>query len=85
MMLARCTPELLKKSTRLEGEIYGLLNKFENEHINRINRGDCRPQVGILYLELLSEIRKVSRHLANIAERSDAFYHAEREHAQKAG
>lgn len=73
-MLARCTPELLKKSTQLEGEIYGLLNKFENEHINRINRGDCRPQVGILYLELLSEIRKISRHLFNINERSEMFY-----------
>lgn len=73
-MLAHCTPELLKKSTQLEGEIYGLLNKFENEHINRINRGDCRPQVGILYLELLSEIRKISRHLFNINERSEMFY-----------
>ena len=74
MMLAHCTPELLKKSAHLEVEIYDLLNNFEREHINRINRGDCRPQVGILYLELLSEIRKISRHLFNINERSEMFY-----------
>ena len=74
MMLAHCTPELMKKSNHLETEIYDLLNKFEREHINRINRGDCRPQVGILYLELLSEIRKISRHLFNINERSEMFY-----------
>ena len=73
-MLARCTPEQQKKSNQLENEIYNLLDKFEHEHINRINRGDCRPQVGILYLELLSEIRKISRHLFNINERSGMFY-----------
>ena len=74
LMLAHCTPELLKKSAHLEVEVYDLLNKFEREHITRINRGDCRPQVGILYLELLSEIRKISRHLFNINERSEMFY-----------
>jgi hypothetical protein len=68
------TPEMLKKSEEIEFDMYNLLNKFETEHIARINRGDCRPQVGILYLELLAEIRKISRHLFNINERSQMFY-----------
>lgn len=73
-MLTRCTSQLLQKSAKLHAEISILLNNFETEHIARINRGDCRPQVGILYLDLLAEIRKISRHLENISERAEMFY-----------
>ena len=73
-MLSCCTPQLMKKSIRLEKELQLMLDNFETEHINRINSGDCRPQVGILYLELLAEIRKIARHLFNINERSEMFY-----------
>ena len=73
-MLSCCTPELMKKSVALENEIYVMLDSCEKEHIARINSGDCRPQVGILYLELLAEIRKIARHLFNINERSEMFY-----------
>ena len=73
-MLTCCTPQLQEKSNLLEQEIYHLLDSFETEHIARINRGDCRPQVGILYLELMAEFRKISRHLFNINERSEMFY-----------
>ena len=58
----------------MENDLYQILNACETEHIARINRGDCRPQVGILYLELLAEIRKIARHLFNINERSEMFY-----------
>lgn len=73
-MLTRCTSALIKKSAVLHDEIDKMLNEYETEHISRINNGDCRPQVGILYLELLVEIRKISRHLLNINERSEMFY-----------
>ncbi len=73
-MLTRCTPELMEKSVNMESELQQMLDNFETEHITRINQGDCRPQVGILYLELLAEIRKISRHLFNINERSEMFY-----------
>jgi Na+/phosphate symporter len=39
----------------------------------RMRAKRCASDSGILYIELLGEIRKVSRHLANIAERSDSF------------
>ncbi|MBE6369007.1 MAG: Na/Pi cotransporter family protein [Lentisphaerae bacterium] len=63
-----------QKSQQLHDELYSMLDQFEQEHIARITRGDCRPQVGILYLELLSEIRKIARHLFNINERAGMFY-----------
>ena len=73
-MLKHCTPQLLKKSAVLERELHTLLDQYETEHISRINKGACRPQVGIIYLEILAEIRKIARHLFNINERSEMFY-----------
>jgi phosphate:Na+ symporter len=70
---------------KLKDEIIKLVITFEQSHLARLRQKMCSAETGVIYIELLSEIRKVSRHLANIAERSDAFYHAEREHAQKAG
>lgn len=73
-ILTHCTPQLLQKSALLQGKITQLLDDFETEHIARINSGECRPQVGLLYLDLLTEIRKISRHLLNITERAGVFY-----------
>jgi phosphate:Na+ symporter len=73
-MLTRYSEDLHKCSDKVHDELYTLLNKFETEHVNRINAGDCRPQVGILYLELLEEFRKIARHIFNINERAGKFY-----------
>ena len=80
--IAKCTASLMEKNdpdTRSEAS---LLRQFlteklaesEKEHITRINAGACRPQVGILYLELLEEIRKVAHGLFNIMDREGMFY-----------
>ncbi|MBR2413419.1 MAG: Na/Pi cotransporter family protein, partial [Clostridia bacterium] len=80
--LASATADLLEKNSleahskaaKLQQHIFAALDRSEAEHISRINNGGCRPQVGILYLELLEEIRKISRHLENINDRSGMFY-----------
>ena len=75
-MLTCYDEKLTRRSKVLHDEIYAMLGEFETEHIARINNGDCRPQVGILYLELLEEFRKIARHLFNINERAYMFYNA---------
>lgn len=55
-------------------EIVSLVVKYEKEHLLRLREKLCSAETGVIYIELLSEIRKVSRHLANIAERNNAFY-----------
>ena len=59
---------------KLKDEIISLVVRYEQDHLLRLREKLCSAETGVLYIELLSEIRKVSRHLANIAERSDAFY-----------
>ncbi len=59
---------------QVQKRIFSILDNSEAEHLARINNGECRPQVGILYLELLEEIRKVARHLENINDRAGMIY-----------
>jgi Na/Pi-cotransporter len=73
-MLTQSTPELRKKTMEMYSEFTGLITAVESEHVARINNGDCKPQVGLVYLRLLSEFRKVARHLRNINERAEVFY-----------
>ena len=80
--LAELSIELLEKNTsschekakQVQERLFTMLDRSEAEHISRINNGECRPQVGILYLELIEEIRKISRHLENINDRAGMFY-----------
>jgi Na+/phosphate symporter len=58
----------------LKDEILVMATKSEMNHLLRLREKKCSAEVGILYIELLGEVRKVSRHLANIAERSGAFH-----------
>ena len=73
-LLEKHTSSCHEKAKQLQERLFAMLDRCEAEHITRINNGDCRPQVGILYLELLEEIRKISRHLENINDRAGMFY-----------
>jgi len=73
-LLERPSPELQESAARQNEKIQSMLNRSEAEHFNRISNGECRPEVGILFLELVEEIRKVARHLENINDRASMFY-----------
>ena len=62
------------RAKQIQERMFTMLEHSESEHIARINNGECRPQVGILYLELIEEIRKIARHLENINDRAGMFY-----------
>ncbi len=73
-MLTQSTPILRRTTMEMYEELTQFMTSVETEHIARINNGECKPQVGLLYLKLLSEFRKVARHLRNINERAEVFY-----------
>ena len=80
--LADTTIQMLKKpcietqseAVQMQRQLKNMLDISEKEHFTRISAGDCKPEVGILFLELLEEIRKITRHLENINDRAAAFY-----------
>jgi phosphate:Na+ symporter len=73
-LLANNDESAIDLAQQVQKRIFSMLDQSEAEHLARINNGECRPQVGILYLELLEEIRKVARHLENINDRAGMLY-----------
>lgn len=73
-LLEKRTPELIASAAQLKYEIVTSVDAGENAHFERIRAGKCRPDIGILYLQLLEEVRKLSRHLANITDRAESLY-----------
>ncbi len=53
-----------------EARLNQLTDEYEKNHIARLKKGKCKPQVGVIYIELLAELEKVGDHLANIADRA---------------
>ena len=53
-----------------EKSVVRMAANFEDAHITRVREGRCDAETGILYVELLSELVAISRHLSNVAERS---------------
>ena len=51
-------------------------SKSETEltHMNRLYEGKCVIRNGVLFMEVLEIIRKIERHVFNIAERAGDFY-----------
>ena len=73
-LLASGDDSLRQQAMKQKDQILELVVKGEQNHLQRLRSKLCSAESGVVYIELLSEIRKVSRHLANIAERSEAFY-----------
>lgn len=72
-LLAGAGDSVRRASMTLRDEILVSSALCEQNHLMRMRDKRCSSDSGIAYIELLGEIRKVSRHLANIAERSGSF------------
>lgn len=59
--------ELAKKSVALEGEVDEMEKTLRKQHIMRLNAGICEASGGIVFLDALSNLERVSDHASNIA------------------
>ena len=59
--------ELAKKLVVEEDEVDRLEKKLRNKHIERINKKQCFPSSGVIYLDVLSNLERVADHANNIA------------------
>jgi phosphate:Na+ symporter len=50
----------------LEREIHALVRQCRSNHIDRLERGDCISDAGLVYSDVLTAIERVSDHLCNI-------------------
>lgn len=58
--------ELANKVLEVENEVNYLEKTFKNSHMIRLNNGSCTIDAGVLYLDLLTNLERISDHSTNI-------------------
>ncbi|MBR6038851.1 MAG: Na/Pi cotransporter family protein [Clostridia bacterium] len=62
----------LSDIARREQEVDDLVDLYENNHIKRLSEGKCSAEIGMLYVEALTDLERISDHALNIAEAGQA-------------
>lgn len=57
-----------KNVERLENEVNILEEELRNKHIERLSAGQCSPNNGVVFLDILSNLERMSDHASNIAD-----------------
>ena len=58
---------LAKEVLLLEENVNVLEREYRNNHIERVNKQLCKPNAGVIFLDVLSNLERVSDHSANIS------------------
>lgn len=59
------------KARKLDRQLQNMMRDFTEAHVQRLERGECEVQTGVIYLDALAHLERVGDHLLNIAERAD--------------
>ncbi len=58
---------LISRIMHLEKEVDHLVITYENNHMDRLEEGDCSPEAGPIYLDILRNLERITDHTHNIA------------------
>ena len=50
-----------------EDEIDNIEKGLRDNHINRLNKGICYPESGVIFLDIISNLERVGDHANNIS------------------
>ncbi|HOE57601.1 MAG TPA: PhoU domain-containing protein, partial [Bacillota bacterium] len=51
-----------------EKKVDELRDRFRESHIKRLNKGECNISAGVLFLEILTNLERISDHCVNVAD-----------------
>ncbi|MFP3154045.1 Na/Pi cotransporter family protein [Lachnospiraceae bacterium ZAX-1] len=66
-MFLTTNDEHLQQILDLENEIDEMEKVLQKNHIRRLSKGKCSPEIGILYTDIVSGLERVADHATNIA------------------
>ncbi len=74
-VFSRLSPDAVLTTSGLgtDADLSAYAAHCEDMHVQRMSRGECHPASGVIYLELLAEFVKISRHLTNISDRAEVL------------
>ena len=59
--------DIIRKVSKLEDEVDGLEEELRDKHIERLSKNICNPSAGVIFLDILSNLERISDHAYNIA------------------
>ena len=72
------TEEHLDDIRRLEDEVDRREREYQQNHVDRMTRGECQPEGGMIFSDVISGLERVADHATNIA---FAIYNNDPDHA----
>ena len=58
--------EYVRKVSQIEDDVDSFEEELRDKHIQRLSSGQCIPENGVVYLDILSNLERVSDHASNI-------------------
>lgn len=55
------------RTARLEDEVDDMEEEMREQHLERLASGACEPQAGVIFLDVISDLERISDHADNIA------------------
>ena len=59
--------DMVRRSFRYEDEVDSLEEEIRDKHIERLSRQECNSETGVIFLNILTNLERVSDHAINIA------------------
>lgn len=60
--------DFMERAIQLENDIDSMRENMRQDHINRLRRGECKIDPGLVYIDLLSNFEKIGDYCFNIAQ-----------------
>jgi phosphate:Na+ symporter len=60
-----------KKAIHTGRRIKEIIKQFTENHVHRLDTGECSVKAGVIFLDALAHLERVSDHVVNIAERAE--------------
>lgn len=68
--LRRNDPNAIQKVFAMDHEVKRMTDLYEHNHEARLRVKDCTVEKGVIFVELLANLERISAHITNIAERA---------------
>ena len=66
-MFARSDESHMKDVIALEDQVDAKEKEMQRSHVQRLTRGDCSPEAGMMFSDIASGLERVADHATNIA------------------
>ncbi|MEG0565761.1 MAG: DUF47 family protein, partial [Hungatella sp.] len=59
--------DAVRKVSQYEDEVDNLEEELREKHIERLSSGQCEPSSGVIFLDIISNLERISDHAYNLA------------------